>query len=155
MNKNFINPFLGAVVNVLKTMARLDARPAKPMLKHDALARGDVTGFIGLTCDKAKGSMAITFPEEVIFAIGKNMLGETMTELDSTVTDMVGEITNMVTGGAKMTLMDVGYDFDMAIPSIVLGRKHRVSHPHGSQVIMLPFDTEVGRFFVEFAFRED
>lgn len=154
MNKNFINPFLSAVVNVLKTMAQLDARPAKPTIKNDAVARGDVTGFIGMTCAKAKGSLAITFPRQVVFALGKNMLGETLTELDATATDIVGEITNMVTGGAKVALQDVGYEFDMAIPSVVSGRGHAVSHPHGSQVIMLPFDTDVGRFFVEFAFIE-
>lgn len=155
MNKVFINPFLSAVLNVLTTMARMDPKPEKPILKKDSKARGDVTGFIGMTCGKAKGSLALTFPEAVILEIGSNMLGENLTELNGEVTDLVGEITNMVCGGAKQALQENGYDFDMAIPSIVSGHEHVVSHPHTSQVIMMPFRTNSGRFFVEFAFRED
>ena len=152
MNKDFINPFLSSVMNVLSTMARIDARPAKPILKQDALARGDVTGFIGMTSEKAKGSLAITFPQAVIFAIGKNMLGETLTELDATETDLVGEFTNMVTGGAKRQLAEEGFDFDMATPAVISGMGHEISHKVDGPRLTMGFGSEHGRAVIEICF---
>lgn len=60
--------------------------------------------------------MSITFDESLALEIMQNMLGERPNGLNEEVTDMVGEITNMVTGGAKRILAESGFDFDMATP---------------------------------------
>ncbi|MEK7322038.1 MAG: chemotaxis protein CheX [Pseudomonadota bacterium] len=154
MNVAFINPFLESILNVLSTMAQLEATPGRPMLKNDDVARGDVTGVIGMTSALAKGSLAITFSEVMILHISKRMLGEESKAIDATVTDLVGEITNMVTGGAKRILSDQGYDFDLAIPAIIEGKDHKIMHKfHGPKVIV-PFTTEAGEFFVEVCFEQ-
>ena len=87
-----------------------------------------------------------------IFDIARRMLGEEVTEVNSTVPDLVGEITNMVTGGAKRLLSEQGYDFDMAIPAVVAGKNHRISHKSNGVKIMIPFSTLAGKFFVEICF---
>jgi chemotaxis protein CheX len=101
MNVEFVNPFLESLLNVLRTMAMMEATPGAPEVKKNDIANGDVTGLIGMAGDQAKGTLAITFTEPVIFEITRRMLGEEVTNIDETVTDMVGEITNMVTGGAR------------------------------------------------------
>lgn len=154
MNVEFVNPFLESILNVLSTMAMLEAKPGKPAIKTSEVANGDVTGLIGMAGGKAKGTLAVTFSEPVILEITKRMLGEEVTSIDNTVTDMVGEITNMVTGGAKKILSEKGYRFDMAIPSVVAGKNHVIRHKSKAQIIIVPFHTEAGSFFVEICFEE-
>ncbi|GAB4350242.1 MAG: chemotaxis protein CheX [Gammaproteobacteria bacterium] len=152
MNVEFINPFLNSIINVLTTMAMLEVKPGKPSLKKNAEASGDVTGLIGMTSDRAKGSLAITFSESVIIEVAQRMLGEKPSGIDDTVTDLVGEITNMVCGGAKRELAEKGYDFDLAIPGMIKGKNHSVTHKAKGPAILVPFKTEFGAFYVEVAF---
>jgi len=154
MRVEFINPFLDAMVGLLSTMGKDDAHPGKPFLKKDSVSKGDVTGLIGLTGGPVKGSLAISFSEATIIEITSNMLGETITQLDSTATDMVGEITNMVCGGAKRTLSEMGYEFDLAIPGTISGKGHTINHHTKGQTIILPFTITSGDFFVEICFED-
>ena len=152
MKVEFINPFLESIVNVLATMADLKASIGKPQRKEGDIASGDVTGLIGMASNEIKGSLAITFTSPAIIDIAKRMLGEDVREIDSTVTDLVGEITNMVTGGAKRLLAEQGYDFDMAIPAVVTGKDHHISHKSKGPKIQVPFSTLAGNFYLEICF---
>lgn len=152
MNAELINPFLEAITNVLRTMAQLEPKPGRPLIKTDDVAHGDVTGLIGMAGEQARGSLAVTFSEAAILDITKRMLGEESKEIDSSVTDLVGEITNMVTGGAKRILADKGYHFDLAIPAVVSGKNHRIIHKSKGPKIVVPFTTDAGKFFVEICF---
>ncbi len=154
MNVEFINPFLSAIMNVLTTMAMMEVKPGKPYIKKNEVACGDVTGIIGMASDQAKGTLAVTFTEKVILEITKRMLGEDVTTIDETVCDMVGEITNMVTGGAKSQLSEKGYYFDMAIPSVIAGKDHIIRHKSKAPIVIVPFDTSAGDFFIEICFEE-
>ena len=154
MNVEFVNPFLDSIVKVLSTMAQTEAQPGRPELKNGNVAKGDVTGVIGLTGALARGSLAITFTEGAILHIASQMLGEKIEEFDDSIADTVGEITNMVTGGAKKILSEKGYKFDMAIPSTILGKGHSIAHKTNAQIIIVPFTTEAGDFFVEICFEE-
>jgi len=62
MDVRFINAFLDATENVLKTMAFVEPKPGKPYLKKDNVAKGDISGIIGLTGD-LKGSLGLSFSE--------------------------------------------------------------------------------------------
>ena len=53
MRAEFVNPFLASLMNVLKTMASLELKPQKPRVKKDEIARGDVSGLIGMVGDKS------------------------------------------------------------------------------------------------------
>lgn len=152
MKVEFINPFLTSIVNVLETMANLKVTPGRPQLKEEDIASGDVTGIIGMASSDVKGSLAITFTSAAISDIAKRMLGDDVQEIDNTVTDLVGEITNMVTGGAKRLLSEQGYDFDMAIPAVVSGKNHRISHKSRGPKILIPFTTLAGKFYLEICF---
>ncbi len=152
MNFQFVSPFLTSILNVLSTMASLAAKHGKPSYKTSATACGDVSGIIGMASEQAKGTLAVTFTEPVALEITKRMLGDELTEIDHTVIDMVGEITNMVTGGAKSLLSEKGYRFDMAIPSVISGKNHVIHHKSKVPVILVPFHTDAGDFFVEICF---
>ncbi|WP_434939190.1 chemotaxis protein CheX [Shewanella sp. HL-SH8] len=155
MNVEFINPFLVSLVNVISTMAMMDLKPGKPQLKNHDLAKGDVSGLIGMVGPKTKGSLSITFEEPLILEIMNKMLGEKPSGINADITDLVGEITNMVTGGAKNLLSSKGYDFDMATPAVVSGKNHTISHQAKGKKIMMPFSHEYGMAFIEICFEEE
>lgn len=154
MNVEFVNPFLVSLVNVLATMARTEAKPSKPTLKKNDKAVGDVTGVIGLRGQTTKGSLAITFKEATILQIVSQMLGEKYVTIDDNVSDAVGEITNMVTGGAKKLLSEKGYKFELAIPSVIVGKDHVITHKAKGPVVLVPFETVAGSLFVEICFED-
>lgn len=152
MDTKFINPFLNSVHNVLSTMAMMEIKPGKPEIKKDTTARGDITGLMGMTSEQIKGSIAITFTEPMILEICNRMLGEKPESLNDTTADLVGELTNMITGGAKNLLNEMGYCFDMAIPAVVSGHKHAINHKSDGPKIIIPYKSEDGEIFVEICF---
>lgn len=152
MKADIINPFLRSVSNVLSTMAMLEVTPGTPSIKNDTVSRGDVSGIIGMTTKTVNGSMAITFPKMIVFDIVNRMLGEKVTEIDATVTDLVGELTNMIVGGAKGLLEENGYDIGMATPVVVTGEDHQIVHKAVGKNILMPFKCETGTFYVEVCF---
>lgn len=152
MDVNFINPFLISLQNVLTTMAQLELKPEKARLKKDELARGDVSGLIGMVGPQTKGSLSITFEAGLALEIMSRMLGESPSAVNDEVTDMVGEITNMVTGGAKNLLGEKGYDFEMATPVVVAGKAHTISHQSDGPKVMMPFSSSYGKATIEICF---
>ena len=154
MNVEYVNPFLSSLVNVLSTMANTTIVPGQPRIKKDEVARGDVSGLIGMIGPQTKGSFSVTFEESLALEIMFRMLGERPKSINEEVTDMVGEITNMVTGGAKRILGEKGYEFSMATPVVVSGKGHTITHKTTGAKILMPFDSDFGKVFIEVSFDE-
>lgn len=148
---NFINPFLGATINVLETMAMVQVRPGKPSVKTDRAAVGDVTGLINIS-GHAAGTIALTMSEGAILAIVTNMIGEEYRRLNDEVADAVGELTNMISGQARRSLAELGMTFSASTPSVIMGKGHTVNHVGAGPILVIPFETDGGEFSVEVCF---
>jgi len=154
MKVEFINPFLSSMLNVMSTMAQMELTPEKPKLKKDEIAKGDVSGLIGMVSPETKGSLSITFDEPLALATMKGMVGEAPDTVNEEITDLVGEITNMVTGGAKRMLSEKGFEFDMATPIVVSGKSHTIHHKSKGPVVIIPLKAKAGKAYIEFSFDE-
>ncbi|WP_113908052.1 chemotaxis protein CheX [Aliidiomarina celeris] len=152
MNVEFVNPFLSSLQNVLSMMAQVELTPGKAQLKKDDKARGDVSGLIGMVGPQTKGSFSISFEEGLAIEIMYKMLGEKPSEINDDVIDMVGEITNMVTGGAKRILGEKGFDFEMASPIVVSGFNHTIKHRAEGPKLIMPFTHAAGKAYLEICF---
>ncbi|OGP71300.1 MAG: chemotaxis protein CheX [Deltaproteobacteria bacterium RBG_13_60_28] len=153
MKVEYINPFLSATLEVLQTMAFMEARPGTPVVKKNDNSYGDVSGIIGIT-GPVKGSMSITFSRDCIIKIVANMLGEEFREINGDIRDATGELTNMISGVARQKLEDLGYKFQSSLPTTVSGPKHQVKHRCEALTIAIPFETQAGSFVVEVSFEE-
>jgi chemotaxis protein CheX len=151
MNAEFINPFIAALLNVLQTMAQVELLPGKPKKKSDNQSRGQVSGLIGMVGDNIQGSMSISFDEALVLEIMHKMFGE---RIDSDVQDLVGEITNMICGGAKNELGQKGYDFGMATPMVVSGKSHTINHQVDGKKMVMPFSHASGNLYLEMCFNK-
>lgn len=154
MNVEFINPFITALKNVTSMMAQTELQPGKPQLKGDQFSRGDISGVIGMVGPSMQGSLSITFEEKLALHIMEKMLGEQVSELNEEVADMVGEITNMICGGAKKDLSEKGHEFNMATPAIITGKNHTINHQVDGPRIIMPFQAESGKAYIEICFNK-
>ena len=153
MDVTLVNPFINATINVLETMAFIEVTAGKPYLKTDLVAIGDITGLMGLT-GVANGTVAVTFQSECILAVVSNMFGEKRDEINSEIIDAVGELTNMISGQARRELEEIGRSFKAAIPSVVSGPKHSITHYTDGPRIAIPFYTSSGDFTIEVCFEK-
>ena len=147
-----VKGFLQATRNVVSTMCFTECAQGKPSAKSPNDGAGDVIGVIGLTGEKMGGSMAIVFPKPVVLHIVSAMLGEEYSEINEDVMDAVGEITNMISGGGRKALADMGHRFEMAIPSMIKGPCQINYHRAAEPVIRTPFTTPAGEFWLEVCF---
>jgi chemotaxis protein CheX len=148
MDAKTINPFINATVNVLETMAFVKSEVGKPYLKKDNVAQGDVSGVIGFT-GESNGTVSVTFDKLSILKIVSNMFGEEMTEINSDITDAVGELTNMISGQARRELEEIGKIYHGAIPTVVSGKDHKIETMTKGPKIAIPFNTDAGNFTIE------
>jgi len=134
-------------------MASTKAEAGKPYLKKDQVARGDVSGVIGLT-GETRGTISISFSEASILPIVSNMLGEEMKEMNEEIKDAVGEVTNMISGQARKRLDEQGRSLKAAIPTVIMGKDHSITHMTTYPIIAIPFSTDNGEFTIEVCFEE-
>ena len=148
---NVINPFLNATIKVLKIQCFVESKPGKPMMKKptDPLLLGDVSGIISISSESFNGTFAISLSEAIFCAIAKNMLGEECLAITDQNVDLVGELANMILGQAKIELGQLGYAVQMAIPTCVWGKDHKIKQFGGGMCVVLPFETEIGTFYSE------
>jgi len=147
-----INPFIRSTLNVLETVAFTKAQIGKPHLKTGEEPVCDISGSIGLT-GEAAGSVTVNFVKGVACQIVSRMRGEEHTEIDATIKDGVGEIANMVAGGAKGEMQAKNMNLNIALPTVTLGHELTHSHPHDVTCVVVPFTTDTGSFTIEVALK--
>lgn len=156
MNVNFINPVLKSMLNVLSTMVHIEPKVGAPKRKEsNEIVQGkNITGVMSMVGERGTASIALTFSEAAILHIAKNMLPGEITTIDGMVIDLVGELANMVLGGAKNDLEKGGYFFRLSLPTIILGCDYLIAHKTNAPIIMLPFTMPEGEFVVEAGYEE-
>jgi chemotaxis protein CheX len=147
----FINPFLTSAINVFRTMAACELKRGKPYLADGTQPAHEISGVIGLS-GKAIGTVVLSLGEPVALKVTEAMLGETPPEMNGDVVDAIGELTNMIAGSAKAQMEHL--DMSVSLPSVIMGRNHRVAFPGDIQPIAIPFESEWGPVCVEVGLRE-
>lgn len=148
-DKRLINAFVDGVIKTLKTIAQTDATPGKPFIEPQFVLKGEIAGMVGMVAPPLKGTLLISYGKDSIFHILENMLGEKHTQIDAEVSDAVGEMTNMIYGSAKTTLNQMGYNFEMAIPTVISG-DFKIVHADKGATLVIPFNLKNGStFYVE------
>ena len=143
---------IDSITNVLATMATMEVSAGEISLKKGPEAMGDVSAIIMMHGQKLSGSMAVSFKKKVILDVAERMLGERVEEIDESIIDLVGEITNMACGGAKAQLAKKGYEIVMATPVVVMGQNHQIIHQARGPKIILPLRVDSGEFYIELCF---
>ncbi|MEO1235366.1 MAG: chemotaxis protein CheX [Planctomycetota bacterium] len=151
MDSQFILPFVESVTNVFETMLQLEVQVGTPSIKPSDADAHDVSGIIGLSGD-VEGTIVLGFPTataERAVAVFTGM------ELDSThedFPDAIGELVNMVSGGAKAKF--TGRKASITCPSVIVGKHHTVSGRKDITTIHIPVECDLGEFSVDVSIRD-
>lgn len=157
----FSKPFIEACRNIFSTMLFAEIKTQKPSIKDHTTPLGDISAMIGLSGELARANQSVpynamlvlSFPYETYFKMASAMLGETYTSYSPEIHDLGGEIVNMIMGNSKRDLKELGYTSNMAIPSTVEGKGHKISYPQGTTVVVIPLESEHGRFVMELCYK--
>lgn len=151
MKVEYINPFIKSVANTFNTMLNCDVQRGTIRLRTSGNATYTVSGVIGLS-GGAVGTVVLSMPREIALKAASTMLMVEAIEIDDDVLDAVGELTNIVAGGAKACLEE--YDLSVSLPSVITGRDHEIHFPSNVQPICIPFDTDWGEMTLEVGLAE-
>jgi len=151
MDPAYITPFIASVSNVFATMLQLQVSIKDPHVKAAPLGTHDVSGIIGLTGDII-GSVALCMPRETAERIVTLFTGTPMTCEHPDFADAIGELINMISGGAKAQFPKG--KSSISCPSVIMGKDHTVAIPKDTPCIVIPCASDCGDFFVEIALKE-
>lgn len=151
MSPELAKPFINATMHVLSAAADLEVVAGPPYLKKDKVACGCVSALIGITGDK-RGTFCISFDRSTAVFIVKRMLGDDIEDIVRDVQDAMGEITNMISGHARLGLVDMGLKLQGSTPSVIMGENHSISYRAQALAIAIPFSCQAGKFTLEFCF---
>ena len=104
MNVNYINPFINASIDVIKTFAGIKSEAGRPLVRNKPGVNGDVIGFIKLNGHGISGYFIIHFSRSFLNKILVTLFNSQTTPAKEEVYDLAGELTNMITGNAKAEL---------------------------------------------------
>ncbi len=144
-------PITQAVSYVISTVAGFSPIAGEPYIKKNQSIQGDVSATVSVTGDR-DGSISVIFTKKCAEAIVKGMLGEDIKDVIEDTKDTVGEVTNMISGHVRKELVDLGLTLHGSTPTVILGDNHILVHVMNSPVLVFPFETEYGDFFVEIVF---
>jgi chemotaxis protein CheX len=149
MDVRYINPFITATSNVFETMLKVRYKVGKPYLKRPnapADPKYRIMPAIQLT-GPVMGMVVLQFPERVALALVNALTGGAAQTLDADALDAVGEITNMIVGGAKKDLP--GGQISISVPMIFTGQQ--IPYPRSIPIIVIPFAASGDSFLIEAA----
>ncbi len=140
-----ITPFVTSVRNVLSTMMGTATTIGQFYLKNSSEPRHDVSGIIGFS-GGVTGSVVIGMSREVAVRLVAALAGSTLEPECSDFADAIGELANMIAGGAKK---DLGVLASISMPTVIIGHNHQTAIQSGVPCVVLPCVTALGNFDVE------
>ena len=151
MDPNIITPFIQSTQNIFEVMLSMDVTLGDPSIKGHNEPSHDVSGIIGFT-EGFEGSVVLSFPEATAFRICSMFVGAEITEPGEDLNDAIGELVNMIAGGAKASFQ--AGRVSISCPNVVYGKGHRITGSKDATTVVLPCDCDCGPFSLEVAIRK-
>lgn len=146
MDVRFINPFVKSIGNIFTTMMSSEVDFQKPFVKSDSTEKPDVSAVIGFSGD-ASGAVVLCFSKKTAEKIASTFACTELTIDSPDFADALGEIANMVAGGAKADFQ--GLSVNISLPSVIVGIGHEVVKSNAHPSLVIPCQSPFGGFTVE------
>ena len=154
MNAAYINPFLTATIDLFDQSFGLKPTVGAAYIDERASShRWDISAIMVLT-GNAVGVVVLRLTKLLADKLleKSGVTWSSDDEREKLVTEMVGELVNIIAGNASGRLTD--FDVDISVPVVVQGKNHTISWPERSPVIAIPFATNLGHFLVNVSIME-
>ena len=151
MQVEYINPFITSLANTFDTMLSCSVHRENLKVKGPEEQLHEVSGIIGLS-GRAVGTVVVSLSKEVAIKAASTMLMMELDEVNDDVLDAVGEITNMVAGGAKAQLEQ--YALSISLPNVVTGVGHNIRFPSEVHPLRVMFRCDWGPLSIDVGLEE-
>lgn len=151
MDASHIKPFVASIQNVFSTMLQLQVTIKEPHLKTPQGPTSDVSGIIGMSGD-VLGSVVLSFPTATAENVVALFCGQRLTSGTPDFADAIGELVNMVTGGAKAMFKD--RRISISCPTVVLGPSHVLARQSDVPTVVIPCATDCGDLNIEISIKD-
>lgn len=152
LRAEYVNPFLQSVYTLFGTMLSAKATRGAPKISDGKRRPKEVMTLIGLS-GKVSGTIALSFPIPTALSVAGRLVSMDLDEFDETASDAMGEIVNMVAGGAKAKISEtVGSTLELTLPTIIRGDEYVVYSPSKALWLEVPFTCDLGDFALRVTF---
>jgi chemotaxis protein CheX len=152
MNVKILNPFLEAVIEVMKAEVGITVTKGDLSLQKSALTTDDVTVLINLV-GQIYGVVMYGMPISTGVQIVSRIMDQEFTELDSLAQSGIAELGNVITGRATVKFSEAGFQSNISPPMVIAGKGLQVSTLDFPRIIV-PLKSEIGDMVVHLALRE-
>jgi len=125
MDDALVEAVASAVNNIFNDMLEMAPVPSGAHEETGALEHSDVTGIIGIA-GWVTGTISFHCQAELATRIAGTFLGMDVAEVNDDVMDVVGEMANMIAGGANTLLSQQGKHFEISLPTVITGSSYNV-----------------------------
>jgi chemotaxis protein CheX len=146
MKVEFINPFLASAISAFDTMLGCPLTRGTPYAKNGSSPEHEVSGVIGLS-GAARGTVVLGLSRAAAINAAEVLLQERPPEINADVTDAIGELANIIAGGAKARLAHL--EMSVGLPMVITGKCHCVEFPSKVTPLCIPFESQWGPITVE------
>jgi chemotaxis protein CheX len=149
-NTFYINPIIAGLEEAFNVQLDCKIERTGLGLMENNQALYPVSGIIGIS-GKGVGTVVLSMSESVAIKAASTMLMDPdIAEVNDDVMDAVGEITNIVCGGAKAKLAQL--HLSMSLPNVLCGANCRLHFPQNSHPIYIPFKCIWGPLALQIGF---
>jgi chemotaxis protein CheX len=145
----FLNPFLAAVKIILKDMAQVESITSGKLEVSTSKLTLDteISSYLSVSSAQFSGMFILTFPITTYLNIVARALGGVYSEINDENRDFAGELSNIIFGTTKRLWKESGYTFEKAIPHVQSGVNFTIPAGNAIPSLVVPFDSEIGRFY--------
>ncbi|MCF8085420.1 MAG: chemotaxis protein CheX [Desulfohalobiaceae bacterium] len=136
-----------ATQEIFDSMIMAPVQAQAPLQKKITYFDKTVSSVVGLAGD-FQGLVGVHAGEDVARGIAGSFLESDFEEVNEEVKDALCELANMLAGSIKTSLTQKEYNVQISIPSVIHGDYSMIIYSQ-AEWIMLPFETDTGRFLVE------
>ncbi|MBX2851231.1 MAG: chemotaxis protein CheX [Phycisphaeraceae bacterium] len=152
MDTSYIVAFVSSVQDVASTALDMTIQVGQPRMHEGNSGGNDVSAIIGLSGD-CVGSIALCLSTTTAAAMVGRFVGMEIDPDGPDFADGVGELANMISGGAKARFA-AERNVSISCPSVVMGPNHRVIQQKDLPVVELPIQSECGEILIVLAIQE-
>lgn len=153
MKAEYINPFIKASTEVLRTIVNVEFKTGAPYLKQSPLAPDNVMILVGIT-GEIRGQVTLSMKKQVAMDVASSMMmGMPVTELDEMSKSALSELGNMIMGNTATLLFNNGINIDITPPTLMMGDNLTISVT-GMQTVGIPLISDLGSINLDISAKE-
>lgn len=135
---------------LFQTMCSIEMKPTGIQHTCNRRAQYELNGIISVS-GKLKITVVLSLTKQLAFNVVDAFLGSSTDVVNSDVIDVVGELTNMISGNAKERLAIAG--LSLGLPTVVAGSNMIVAFESGLNISQLAFESPQGAMSIMFGVR--